>query len=62
MHRTKDSEFWDAAGIAFSVAGAKDRKDIKKFLAENFFPDEPIFRFQCYKLFAAESKNILILI
>jgi hypothetical protein len=48
---SKDAEFWSAAGITFSVANHNDRREVKEFLFENFFPDEPIIR--CQSLFTA---------
>ena len=40
----KDEKFWTAAGISFSVGTPKDLYEVRQFLIENFFPDEPIFR------------------
>jgi len=44
MFQSKDAEFWAAAGVTFSIGSRKDRRDLKNFLIENFFPDEPMFR------------------
>jgi len=41
---SKDVEFWAAAGITFTIANLSDRRDVKEYLFENFFPDEPIIR------------------
>ena len=64
MFQTKDAEFWAAAGVTFSIATSKDRNESKKFLIENFFPDEPVLRstkvLTTAGFFARRIKNVLI--
>ncbi len=63
-HQTKDAEFWAAAGVTFSVATPKDKRESKQFMIENFFPDEPMIRSTRVMtksgFFARRIQNILI--
>ena len=46
----KDDQFWAATGITFSIGTSTDLYEARQFLIENFYPDEPIFRYSLHGL------------